>query len=232
MVLDTALERLRLKVADTGIGIPKHAQASLLEPYVQAELSTLRRYGGSGLGLTIVKRIVSAMDGKISVQSVPGRGSTFTVFLPLKKTVAPRITATKRSSIKLPHLSIIVADDNAVNRMVLCRLLEEDGHSVVTMSNGKEVVEYLAKHDASVILMDLQMPVLDGISAVRKIRAMPGTRSTTPVIAATAHVIPQHRQEIMYAGMNCFLGKPFRKEELQEALQLSLAPNPSALARF
>ena len=232
VVLDTALERLRLKVTDTGIGIPKHAQASLFEPYVQAELSTLRKFGGSGLGLTIVKRIVSAMDGKIVVQSVPGRGSMFTVFLPLKKTTAPRITATKRSAIQLPHLSIIVADDNAVNRMVLSRLLEEDGHSVVTMSNGKEVVEYLAKHDVSLILMDLQMPVLDGISAVRKIRAMSGPRSTTPVIAVTAHVIPQHRQEIMDAGMNCFLGKPFRKEELQEALQLALAPNPSALVKY
>lgn len=232
VVLDTALERLRLKVSDTGIGISKQAQASLFEPYVQADLSTMRKFGGSGLGLTIVKRLVSAMDGKIVVQSVPGRGTTFTVFLPLKKTAPPKIAVTKRSAIKLPHLSIIVADDNAVNRMVLSRLLEEDGHDVVTLSNGKEVVEYLANHDVNIILMDLQMPVLDGMSAVRKIRAMAGPRSTTPVIAVTAHVIPQHRQEIMDAGMNGFLGKPFRKEELQDALQQALAPNPTGLAKY
>lgn len=230
VVLDTVLERLRLNVSDTGIGISKQAQASLFEPYVQADLSTMRKFGGSGLGLTIVKRLVSAMAGKIVVQSVPGRGSTFTVFMPLKVTTAPKIAVTKRSSIKLPRLSIIVADDNAVNRMVLSRLLEEDGHSVVTLSNGKEVVEYLAKHEVNLIMMDLQMPVLDGMSAVRKIRAMPGPRSTTPVIAVTAHVIKQHRQEIMDAGMNGFLGKPFRKEELQDALQQAMAPNPAAFA--
>lgn len=230
IVLDTALERLRLKVTDTGIGISKQAQTSLFEPYVQADLSTMRKFGGSGLGLTIVKRLVTAMDGKIVVQSVPGRGSTFTVFLPLQATTAPRIAVTKRSDIKLPRLHIIVADDNAVNRMVLSRLLEEDGHDVVTVTNGKEVVEYLATHDVSLILMDLQMPVLDGMSAVRKIRAMAGPRSTTPVIAVTAHVIPQHRQEIMDAGMNAFLGKPFRKEELRDAMQLAMAPNRAALA--
>jgi len=230
VVLDTALERLRLKVSDTGIGISKAAQASMFEPYVQADLSTMRRFGGSGLGLTIVKRLVSAMQGKIVVQSVPGRGSTFTVFLPLKATAAPKIVITKRSDIKLPRLQIIVADDNAVNRMVLSRLLEEDGHSVVTLANGKEVIEYLANHDVNLILMDLQMPVLDGMSTVRKIRAMPGPRSTIPVIAVTAHVIPQHRQEIMDAGMNAFLGKPFRKEELRDAMQQALAPNPAALA--
>jgi len=230
VVLDTALERLRLKITDTGIGIAKQAQASLFEPYVQANLSTMRKFGGSGVGLTIVKQVVSAMQGKIVVQSVPGRGTSFTVFLPLKQTSAPKIKLDKPDTIKLPALSIVVADDNAVNRMVLSRMLEEDGHSVVTLSNGKEVVEYMADHEASVILMDLQMPILDGMSAVRKIRAMSGPRSTTPVIAVTANVVPQHRQEIMDSGMNGFLGKPFRKEELREALRQSLAPNPEALA--
>jgi len=229
IVLDTALERLRLKISDTGIGITKHAQASLFEPYVQADLSTMRKYGGSGLGLTIVKQVVSAMNGKIVVQSVPGRGSTFTVFLPLKVATEPKIKATKRSDIKLSPISIVVADDNAVNRMVLSRMLEEDGHNVVTMSNGKEVIEYLMNHEVGLILMDLQMPVLDGMSAVRKIRALAGPRSKTPVIAVTAHVVPQHREEIMAAGMNGFLGKPFRQEELRDALQNALAPNPAAL---
>lgn len=230
VVLDTALDRMRLKITDTGIGITKKAQASLFEPYVQADKTTMRKFGGSGLGLTIVKQLVSAMGGKISVNSVPGRGSTFTVFLPLTSAQAPIIKPTSRSEIKLPSLLIAVADDNAVNRMVLSRLLEADGHKVVTMSNGKEVLDYLPDHDVSVIMMDLQMPVMDGVTAVRKIRAMRGRRSTIPVIAVTANVVHEDPKDLMKSGMTGFLSKPFRQEELREALQKAMSPNPSGLA--
>ncbi len=230
VVLDTALERMRLKVTDTGIGINSQAQVSLFEPYVQADKSTMRKFGGSGLGLTIVKQLVSAMNGKIAVSSVPGRGSTFTVFLPLNSAKAPVVKATRRAEIKLPPLSIVVADDNAVNRMVLSRLLEADGHSVVTMSNGKEVLDYLPNHIVHVIMMDLQMPVMDGVMAVRKIRAMGGTKSTVPVIAVTANVVYEDPTELKRSGMTGFLSKPFRQEELREALQLAMSPNPSSLA--
>ncbi len=228
IVLDTALERLRLKVSDTGIGITKQAQASLFEPYVQAEKTTMRRFGGSGLGLTIVKQLVSAMEGKIVVNSVPGRGSTFTVFLPLQKAKAPAIKPTSRADINLPSLSIVVADDNAVNRMVLSRLLEADGHKVVTMSNGREVLDYLPDHIVNVIMMDLQMPVMDGVTAVRKIRSMDGSRSTIPVIAVTANVVHEDPSDLIASGMTGFLGKPFRQEELRSALQKAMSPNPSS----
>jgi len=230
VVLDTALDRMRLKISDTGIGINKKAQASLFEPYVQADKTTMRKFGGSGLGLTIVKQLVSAMGGKISVNSVPGRGSTFTVFLPLTSAKAPIIKPTSRAEIKLPSLFIAVADDNAVNRMVLSRLLEADGHKVVTMSNGKEVLDYLPDHDVNVIMMDLQMPVMDGVTAVRKIRAMRGRRSTIPVIAVTANVVHEDPKDLMKSGMTGFLSKPFRQEELREALQKAMSPNPSGLA--
>lgn len=229
VILDTALDRLRLRIADTGIGIAKHAQASLFEPYVQADLATMRKFGGSGLGLTIVKKLVSSMDGKIVVQSVPGRGSTFTVFLPLKKSGPPRRVTTRQKEMALPKLSIVVADDNAVNRMILSQMLEQDGHDVVTMSNGKEVVEYLPDHRVSVILMDLQMPVLDGVSALRKIRAMPGIRSKTPVIAVTANVSMENPADLEASGMTGFLSKPFRQSELRDALRKAIAPNPDAL---
>ncbi len=229
VILDTALDRLRLRIADTGIGIAKHAQASLFEPYVQADIATMRKFGGSGLGLTIVKKLVSSMEGKIVVQSVPGRGSTFTVFLPLKKSGPPRQVTTRQKEMAIPKLSIVVADDNAVNRMILSQMLEQDGHDVVTMSNGKEVVEYLPDHRVSVILMDLQMPVLDGVSALRKIRAMPGIRSKTPVIAVTANVSLENPAELEASGMTGFLSKPFRQEELRDALRKAIAPNPDAL---
>lgn len=229
VVLDTALERMRLKVTDTGVGINTQAQASLFEPYVQADKTTMRKFGGSGLGLTIVKQLVSAMGGKIAVNSVPGRGSTFTVFLPLKSAKPPVIKPTSRSEIKLPSLSIVVADDNAVNRMVLSRLLEADGHKVVTMSNGREVLDYLPDHIVSLIMMDLQMPVMDGVTAVRKIRAMDGSRSTIPVIAVTANVVHEDPRDLIRSGMTGFLSKPFRQEELREALQKAMSPNPSGL---
>lgn len=229
VVADTALERIRIKITDTGIGISKSAQASLFEPYVQADLATMRKFGGSGLGLTIVKRLISAMEGKIVVDSVPGRGSTFTIFLPLKKTNVAEIKSSKREELSLPKLSIVIADDNAVNRMVLARMLEEDGHKVISMSNGKEVVEYLPDHEVNLILMDLQMPVLDGVSAVRKIRAMPGKRARIPVIAVTANVLREQPEEILASGMTGFLSKPFRQTELREAMRDALAPNADAL---
>jgi CheY-like chemotaxis protein len=210
VVLDTALERMRLKVTDTGIGINTQAQSSLFEPYVQADKTTMRKFGGSGLGLTIVKQLVSAMGGKIVVNSVPGRGSIFTVFLPMKSMRPPAIKPTSRSEIKLPSLSVVVADDNAVNRMVLSRLLEADGHKVVTMSNGREELDYLPDHVVSVIMMDLQMPVMDGVTAVRKIRAMDGSRSTIPVIAVTAKVVHEDPRDLIRSGMTVFLSKPFR----------------------
>jgi CheY-like chemotaxis protein len=231
VVLDTALERMRLKISDTGIGINKKAQASLFEPYVQADKTTMRKFGGSGLGLTIVKQLVSAMGGKIAVNSVPGRGSTFTVFLPLTGAKAPIIKPTSRSEITLPPLSIVVADDNAVNRMVLSRFLEADGHKVVSMANGREVLDYLPDHIVSIIMMDLQMPVMDGVTAVRKIRAMGGSRSTIPVIAVTANVVHEDPDDLIRSGMTGFLSKPFRQEELRDALQKAMSPNPSGLAQ-
>lgn len=230
VVLGTSLERMRLKISDTGIGINKKAQASLFEPYVQADKTTMRKFGGSGLGLTIVKQLVSAMGGKIAVNSVPGRGSTFTVFLPMKSVTPPVIKPTSRADIKLPSLSIVVADDNAVNRMVLSRLLEADGHKVVTMSNGREVLDYLPDHMVSVIMMDLQMPVMDGVTTVRKIRAMGGSRSIIPVIAVTANVVHEDPKDLIKSGMTGFLSKPFRQEELRDALQKAMSPNPSGLA--
>lgn len=229
VILDTALDRIRLRISDTGIGISKQAQVALFEPYVQADIAIMRKFGGSGLGLTIVKKLVSSMEGKIVVSSVPGRGSTFTVFLPLKAAPAPIRKTSSRSDMTLPQLSIVVADDNAVNRMVLSKMLESDGHDVVTMSNGKEVVEYLANHDVSVILMDLQMPILDGVSALRKIRAMSGPRSKTPVVAVTANVVLEKPKDMMAIGMNGYLKKPFLHAELREVLGKAIAPNPNAI---
>ncbi len=229
VILDTALDRLRLKVADTGIGISKSAQESLFEPYVQADKTMMRRFGGSGLGLTIVKQLVSAMEGKIVVSSVPGRGSTFTVFLPFNSASKPAIAPTRRADIRLSSLNIVVVDDNAVNRMVLSRLLEVDGHKVVTLANGKEAVEYVQDHSVDIIMMDLQMPVMDGVTATRKIRSLDGSRSTIPIVAVTANVVHEVPEDLFRQGMNGFLSKPFKQEELREVIAMAMSPNPDAL---
>ncbi len=224
VTVDTSLERIRIRISDTGIGIAQDAQASLFEPYVQASVSTQRKFGGSGLGLTIVKKLVSAMKGKISVDSMPGRGTTFTVFLPLDACPAPLKRPKKENEHDLPQLSIVVADDNAVNRMVLCRMLEEDGHDVVTLSNGREVLDYMGNHEVSAVFMDLQMPVMDGVSATRRIRAMQGIKAKTPVIAVTANVASESPEETAKVGMNGFLKKPFLHTELREVLHKAVRP--------
>lgn len=224
VTLDTSLERIRIKIADTGIGIAQDAQASLFEPYVQADISTQRKFGGSGLGLTIVKKLVSAMKGKIMVDSMPGRGTIFTVFLPLDACPSPLKRPKVENQHQLPQLSIVVADDNAVNRMVLCRMLEEDGHDVVTLSNGREVIDYMPDHEVSAIFMDLQMPVLDGVSATRRIRSMRGVKGKTPIIAVTANVASESPEAVQTVGMNGFLTKPFLHSDLREVLHKAVRP--------
>ncbi|NKB32837.1 MAG: response regulator [Pseudomonadales bacterium] len=228
VVVDTALERIRLKIEDTGIGISKDAQSSLFEPYVQADIATMRKFGGSGLGLTIVKKLITAMGGKIVVDSVPGRGSTFTVFMPLKRTRAPVKKLTEVKETRLPKMSVLVADDNAVNRMVLSRMLEQDGHRVVSMSNGKEVLEYLPDHDVNMVFMDLQMPVMDGVAAMRKIRNMRGRKAETPIIAVTANVVSETPEDVIKQGMDAFLAKPYLHTELREAMHNAAAKSPVA----
>lgn len=158
------------------------------------------------------------------VDSMPGRGTTFTVFLPLDACPAPLKRPKRENEHQLPQLSIVVADDNAVNRMVLCRMLEEDGHEVVTLSNGREVLDYIGNHEVSAVFMDLQMPVMDGVSAARRIRTMHGIKAKTPVIAVTANVVSESPEEMAKLGMNGFLKKPFLHAELREVLHKAVRP--------
>ena len=220
--VDLAVERLRFRVSDTGVGIPKHAQATLFEPYVQADVETMRRYGGSGLGLAIVKQLVTAMGGRIMVQSVPTQGATFTFFVPYE--VADEVPLTQTASVtrKLPSMRLLVVDDNAVNRMVLARLLEKDEHDVVSVSSGREALDYLNDHEVDAVLMDILMPGMDGITTMKRIRAMESRNSMVPVIAITANVKKGDSKLVLDSGMDGFVGKPFRYEELLTVLQKAL----------
>ncbi|MFT4853872.1 MAG: signal transduction histidine kinase [Candidatus Azotimanducaceae bacterium] len=214
-------DRLGIVISDSGIGIPEEAQVSLFEPYVQADSSTTRKYGGSGLGLSIVKKLITAMDGSIAVNSVPGKGSQFTISLPCEVSELKPLEAEEVVQYEVIPLKILVADDNAVNRMVLSRLLEKDGHSVVSVSNGREAVDYIIHHEVDAVLMDIQMPELDGIAATEQIRNFNSEKSTTPIIAITANTSSEAIERMLKSGMNNYVAKPFKYEDLRDVLRLS-----------
>ena len=217
--VDVIGEHLSIIVSDSGIGIPQEALGSLFEAYVQADSSTTRIFGGSGLGLSIVKKLITNMKGSIKVTSVPGEGSKFSILLPC--VVGEFVPETLEEVIEddIVPMKILVADDNAVNRMVLSRLLEKDDHSIVSVADGREAVDYVSCHKVDVVLMDIQMPVLDGISATEEIRGLDGEKSSTPIIAITANTSSQEVDRMMAAGMNDYVSKPFRYEDLRDVLR-------------
>ena len=212
-------EKIKIVISDSGIGIAKEAQTSLFEPYVQAESSTTRKFGGSGLGLSIVKKLITTMDGSIKVTSVPGEGSRFTISLPCEISDQKPEEKETKTQYEITPLNVLVADDNAVNRMVLSRLLEKDDHSVISVTNGREAVDYICNHEVDVVLMDIQMPELDGISATKEIRSLECEKSKTTVIAITANTSNVDVEKMIDAGVDNYVGKPFRYEEVQRAMQ-------------
>lgn len=218
-------EMILVEVEDSGIGIDKQAQSKLFEPFVQADSSTRNQFGGSGLGLTIVKRIVSAMKGKIELESEMGKGTKISVYLPLivppQKTIdAFLLEQNKVSKVSsLRPLDLLIADDNAVNRMVLERLLEKDNHKVVSVEDGKQALDYLEAHDVDVVLLDIQMPIMNGEEAAQKIRELDGLKSKVPIIAITANANSDDAQRLLATNFNAFVAKPFKHQELTDAIQ-------------
>jgi signal transduction histidine kinase/CheY-like chemotaxis protein len=222
-------------VQDTGIGIPPDKQELIFEAFSQADASTTRRFGGTGLGLTICTRLITAMSGKIWVESEPGQGSTFHFTLPFlaaQKTAIPTpepplaapAHATRQDSVSDRSLDILLVEDNPVNQIVGRRLLEKAGHAVTLASNGREAVERSQDHLFDVILMDLQMPEMDGLEATALIRDRDRRQDMhTTIIALTAHALPEHEESCRAAGMDGYLTKPINKEKLLEKLNRLVA---------
>ncbi len=215
------LNKLKLVIEDTGIGIPLDAQSKLFEPFVQADVTTREDFGGSGLGLTIVKKIVSAVGGKIKLESNPGRGTKFSVYFPLAIPDSMHtLEATEpNQEIVLAPLNLLIAEDNAVNRMVLCRLLENDNHKVVSVVDGKQALDYVKAHSVDAVLMDIQMPVMNGEEAAASIRGLNCERRNVPIIAITANTSIEDAERLLKSNFNGFVAKPFRHEELMKTLQ-------------
>ena len=218
-------------VADTGIGIaPEHRQ-KIFDSFVQADDSTTRFYGGTGLGLSICAQLVELMQGRMWVESEQGEGSTFHFTVRLQAAQAPPETALvdEPASRPRPSLHILLAEDNAINQKLAITLLEKQGHTVSTALNGEEALEALARQSFDLILMDVEMPGMDGLEATQAIRQAERDEHL-PIIALTAHAMKGDRERFLDAGMDDYVSKPIRPSELFQAidrLTLTAAQNTS-----
>jgi CheY-like chemotaxis protein/anti-sigma regulatory factor (Ser/Thr protein kinase) len=225
---------LTLSVSDTGIGIPPERAAQLFDKFTQADASTTRRFGGTGLGLAICRELAAMMQGEISVSSRQGEGSTFVVRLPLAKVgaaqgpafaVAEPAEARVAPDHALPRVRVLAAEDNSVNQLVLKTLLHQIGVEPVVVDNGAEALDAWRAERWDVILMDMQMPVMDGLTATRSIREAEAAegRSRTPIVALTANAMAHQIAECRAAGMDGHIAKPIEAARLFAALEAALA---------
>ncbi len=210
---------LRVEVEDTGIGIPAGRQAELFHPFMQVNPSTTRDYGGTGLGLAISRELVGLMGGQIGVTSEPGKGSLFWFELSLPMGDAARLVPVVPSTLGVtPSLRLLVAEDVPLNRDLLQAGLTQAGHDVVLVGDGAEAVARASAQRFDAVLMDVHMPVMDGIEAARRIRALPPPRGSVPIMALTASVMTSERQHCLDAGMTKVLAKPIVWSHLLAAL--------------
>jgi len=216
---------LQLVVRDTGVGIPPEKLPALFEKFTQADNSATRRFGGTGLGLAICRELTQMMGGSINVESREGHGSTFTVELPLGRgepvdeTVAEATVDTGERNLRL-----LAAEDNPTNQQVLAAVMESLGIDVDIVADGKQAVDAWKVGGYDLVLMDIQMPVMDGIDAARQIRGieLAEQRKRTPIVALTANALTHQVEEYLAAGMDGHVAKPIEIAKLYEAISAAL----------
>jgi CheY-like chemotaxis protein len=244
-----SMARLGFSVADTGIGIPADKHLAIFEAFTQADASTTRIFGGTGLGLAISSGIVKMMGGALSVESQPGQGSTFSFELPfevLSEEAQERLGDAKRSIRILPapaqskaappppagakRMFVLLAEDNSVNQLIARSILEKQGHGVVVARNGREALALVQVEAFDLVLMDVQMPEMDGMAATRAIRKLEsGSARHLPIIGVTAHAMKGDKEHCLAAGMDGYVSKPIRPETLLAAIAaLGIEPKPVA----
>jgi len=229
---------LSVSIRDTGIGIAPQALSTLFDKFIQADNSMTRRFGGTGLGLTICKQIVELMEGSISVESQLGEGTQFQVLLPLawlgpvSPLPAPPSAAQQVEANILEGLRILAAEDNATNQLVLKTVLHSLGLQPVIVNNGRQAVEVLSRERFDLVLMDIQMPEMDGVAATREIRRREtgAGMARTPIVALSANVMKHQVAEYLAAGMDAHLAKPLGIAELYDTLLSVRAARPLTAA--
>ncbi len=227
-VSERADERLviRFEITDTGIGIAADDQQRLFEDFSQVDASTTRKYEGTGLGLAISKRLTELMDGEIGVDSIEGEGATFWFTVEAGRVEASGAQKTGKADEATYRatrsIRILVAEDNELNQMIICAVLNKFNHHVAVVSSGQAAVEAIRTDDFDLVLMDFHMPGMDGPEAARIIRGEPTGKADTPIIAITADVLVEHRALCLDAGMNGYITKPIVLSELVSAINDAL----------
>jgi signal transduction histidine kinase/CheY-like chemotaxis protein/HPt (histidine-containing phosphotransfer) domain-containing protein len=223
-------DRVRFAVSDTGIGIPKAKQHLLFQRFSQIDGSIRREFGGTGLGLAISQRLVELMGGEIGVDSEHRQGSTFwfTVTLPRSEPTSPRADPPPEWHANSRKARILLAEDVEVNQEIARAVLEGAGHSVDVVSDGSEAIMAVQECEYDLVLMDIQMPVVDGVTATRRIRELEGPSGHIPIIAMTANVLPEQVARFAAAGMTGHVGKPFKRDELYEVIERIMSNAPEA----
>ncbi len=214
---------LIVSVRDTGIGMGADALRRLFEPFAQGDASTTRRFGGTGLGLALCRQLCARMGGDVRVESTPGVGSYFEVSLPLLVVSSPGAAATpERPSLPSPTVvgskRVLVVEDNLINQMVVGSMLEQLGRPYDAVNDGAAAVEAAARGGYHLVLMDCQMPIMDGFAATQAIRALPGDAGRVPIVALTASALPDELERCLTCGMNATLSKPLTFADLDAAL--------------
>jgi CheY-like chemotaxis protein/anti-sigma regulatory factor (Ser/Thr protein kinase) len=213
-------ERLALTVSDTGPGMGPDQLGRLFTAYGQASDSIARTHGGTGLGLQISRELARLMGGDITVASAPGEGAAFTIDLPLRR--AEPVVVLAEASGASEGLRVLIADDHEINRRAFSLILEPVCAVVALAEDGRQALDILAHEPFDLVLMDLNMPRLNGMQATRALRALPGPNQIVPVIALSASVSPTEQQACLAAGMNAFVMKPVEAQELFRAIEAVL----------
>lgn len=225
---------IAFSVSDTGVGMTAEQRARLFSPFVQGDRSIARRFGGTGLGLTICRHLADLMGGDVTVESAPGQGSTFTVTLPLAAATNPAAPEPEQAGmLDFDGVRVLVVDDNPVNQMVARAILEAAGISVLTADDGQAALDRLRVEPFNLVLMDVHMPVMDGIEAMRRIRAGEAGRADIPVVALTADAMVGDAERLLTQGFDDAHPKPIRPGELLMAVArlTILAPEASEARR-
>ena len=224
-----APDRVRIEVEDTGIGIPEAAKSRMFDRFEQADSATTRNFNGTGLGLANSRSLAPLKAGDIGFESEENKGSTFWLDVEATAVAAPAAPQTGASveAIMLEGVRILVVDDNATNRLVASKIIESLGAEAVACEDGPSAIAAAAAEAFDLILMDVNMPGMDGLEAVRHIRALGGAAGETPVIALTANVMAHQRQAYLEAGMNGMVGKPFSPAGLLAEISRLLADGPA-----